>query len=377
MARNSFLKTACLALAFSLLAAVPCQAARDSDGERAVQAVAETLNTDVGGILSTEALTPGESIPDWLAFSMGRAGLGGGTYLARLEEEVTERYRKEGGLSDKRATEWQRVALTVMALGGDPTSFGTDGDGGKINLVREGTYGWDRTDSFDIQGLNAWIFALLTLDAEDFEIPEDANFTREGILAHIIDAQDASGGFGLSGGASVDITAMALQALAPYRDNEAKGAINRALEYLSAAQDSQGSFGGCSESTAQVIIALCCLEIDPDADPRFCKEGGSAVDGLRLFRLPSGLYCHTMDGVDDLFATKEAILAWVALDRRNGGYRTLFDMRGETGNPAQPLYNLSDGPGVGPVLLAVFLILALAAAAYFIIRKKGKKKQHG
>lgn len=48
-------------------------------------------------------------------------------------------------------------------------------------------------------------------------MPEDAAYTREEILAAILEAQEPDGGFGLTAGASdVDITAMALQALAPY-----------------------------------------------------------------------------------------------------------------------------------------------------------------
>ncbi len=342
-----------------------------SDGERALRAIAQELSADAGDLLFSEALMPGESVSDWIAFSCARAGLDAGRaeYLKRLEDEVTRRYREEGGLSDKKATEWQRIALTVMALEGDPTAFGSAGDGTPIDLIAEGTYGWDRADSFDVQGLNAWIFALLTLDARAFAVPTGARFTREEMLEHILSAQDASGGFGLSGGADVDITAMALQALAPYREKGAKEAVDRALAYLSKEQDAQGSIGGCAESTAQVIVALCSLSIDPSADARFQKEGGNVLDGLRMFRTDSGLYSHTAGGEGDLFATKEALLAWVAKDRMSQGMRPLFALTEMPDDAEQPLYRMEQTRAKGAALILAGVAVLLAGTVFVIYTK--------
>ena len=74
-----------------------------------------------------------------------------------------------------------------------------------------------------------------------------------------------NGGFGLTGkdNTSVDMTAMALQALAPYQERtEVKEAIDRAVSCLK--EEMRDDFGyGTSESTAQVLLALSCLGIDP------------------------------------------------------------------------------------------------------------------
>lgn len=52
-----------------------------------------------------------------------------------------------------------------MALGADPTCFGRNPQGQPIDLIADGTYAWDTTSSLGTQGLNSWIFALITLDA--------------------------------------------------------------------------------------------------------------------------------------------------------------------------------------------------------------------
>lgn len=43
------------------------------------------------------------------------------------------------------------------------------------------------------------------------------------------------------------------------------------MEYLSGKQDSSGTFGS-AEADSQVVIALCSLGIDPEADSRFVKN---------------------------------------------------------------------------------------------------------
>ena len=88
--------------------------------------------------------------------------------------------------------------------------------------------------------------------------------------------------------ADPDMTAMAIQALANYKDdNEAVAqAIEKAVECLSNLQDENdggflGSDGKSSESCAQVIVALTKLGIDPSADARFVKNGHSVFDSIK------------------------------------------------------------------------------------------------
>ena len=74
---------------------------------------------------------------------------------------------------------------------------------------------------------------------------EDANQTsREALVAYILDKQLSDGGWALSGdSADPDMTAMAVQALAAYRDDAAvQAAVDKAVQTLSDMQLSDGGY---------------------------------------------------------------------------------------------------------------------------------------
>lgn len=301
-----------------------------------LEAVAGRVGCAYEDILKSDSFTAGDSVSDWLAIAAGCSGnpVRSQAYLKALEEYVTKMYVEEGGLHRIKATEWHRISLTVLALGGDPTCFGTDAAGNEVNLIAEGTYAWDASDSLGLQGLNGWIYALITLDALNYTVPEDALYTRESIISELLAAQEEDGGFGLSHGASdVDITAMTLQALAPYysKDEEVQNAVERALDWLSGQQTENGDFNSWgepnAESTAQTIIALCSLGIDSETDERFCKSEHSAVDGLLSYQMESGMFRHSQDGNENVMATEQAALALIALERFDSGASRIYDMR--------------------------------------------------
>ena len=96
------------------------------------------------------------------------------------------------------------------------------------------------------------------------------------ILQALVAAQEPEGGFGLTvGNSDVDLTAMTLQALAPYQNSTVtytgtsgesvtiREVVRRALAWLSDQQTAEGDFiswdAANLESTAQVIIALCAM----------------------------------------------------------------------------------------------------------------------
>ena len=125
----------------------------------------------------------GSSAGDWYAFGIGRLGIDDDyeMYLAALRENVSERYAKDGGLDKIKATEWHRITLAVLALGGDPTSFGRDSEGKPINLIADGVY---NRDNLGAQGINGLIWGLIALDAADFSVPDGAYYTRDGDSCH-------------------------------------------------------------------------------------------------------------------------------------------------------------------------------------------------
>lgn len=286
-----------------------------------------------GNLLSdSENFPAGTSVCDWtaMAFEMLDVDEDYEAYLSALQTYVTEHYETDGYLHRSKATEWHRIALTVMALGGNPESFGTDANGNSVNLIADGTYNFGGED-IGAQGNNAYIYALITLDAGNFTVPNSARYSREYLINALLKNQEEDGGFGIMKGKSdVDITAMAIQALAPYSgQSEVYTAIDKALSMLSAAQNDDGSFTNwdnvSSESCSQVIIALCSLGLDPKTDERFVKNGNSVFDALMSFRLSDGSFSHNLDSKEsDAIATEQAILALCSMIKARDGKR-LYD----------------------------------------------------
>ena len=341
---------------------------------------------DGAALLTEENFPAGSSVSDWTALAMARAGIADdyAGYLARLQAYVERQYAENGGLHAVKATEYHRIALTAAALGGDPAAFGAKPDGTAIDLVAEGTYNW-QGDDLGGQGLNGWIFALLTMDAVGAEVPADARYSRQDMLDAIVSAQLPDGGFSLGGGAmDVDITAMALQALAPYRE-QYQEVIDAALNALSAAQTVTGGFESwgaqSSESCAQVILALTALDIDPVEDGRFQKNQRSVVEALMDFRLSDGGFAHEKDGPLDTMACEQAMQALTAMELRQQGGGRFFDLTDvhpvqlET-PPDTDTEIPAESGGSFPVLPVVLIVIAVVIAMALVLVLKKKRENN-
>lgn len=264
---------------------------------------------------------------EWVILGLARSGVQvPGGYFEDYFEKVAAYTAQMGGvLHEKKYTEYSRVILAVTAIGKDPTDVG-----GFDLLLPLADY-----EQTIFQGINGPVFALLALDSGDYEIPENVaggtQATRELYVDYILSAECPGGGWTLAGAeADVDITAMALQALAKYQDRQdVMEATERALTVLSQLQNDEGGYTAygyeSSESIAQVITALAELGIGMD-DPRFVKNGNTLKDRLLDFMEEDGSFRHLQDGDTDLIATEQAFYALVALERREQGKTTLYDM---------------------------------------------------
>lgn len=346
----------------------------------------------------SEVFQTGDSLCDWVAVAWAISGEEEAyeDYLSRLETYVSDAYQIKGCLHSIKATEAQRTALTVLALGGDPLQFGTDADGKAINLVKDSTYGFelgehvaydsetaedDGTTKLALgkQGINGCIYALFVLDAKNYEVPAGEEVTREVILDAILDAQLENGAFALDEGAeaNVDITAMVLQALAPYQDQDAvKEAIDRAMNWLSEQMSDHATFacGGVdtSESSSQVLLAMSALGIDINTEERLIKNGMTVLDGLNLFRLDDGTYMHSMsEGAGNLMATEQALLALNAAKKASDGDGRLYDFTTYEGPVKSQTNSASDGWKM-PAVIAVGVVFVCIIIVGGSIRKKKK-----
>lgn len=385
--RNITALAAALLLALTLC--VPAFGETPSWGDLAMDvAVAQRAERGIADnqpLLTEDAFPAGSSVSDWTALALARSGAADdyAGYLARLQAYVERQYAENGGLHAVKATEYHRIALTAAVLGGDPAAFGTKPDGTAIDLVAEGTYNW-QGDDLGGQGLNGWIFALLTMDAVGAEAPADARYSRQDMIDAIVSAQLPEGGFALGGSAmDVDITAMALQALAPYQE-QYPAVIDAALNALSAAQTVNGGYESWgaqnSESCAQVILALCALDIDPVEDGRFQKAEGGVVDALLAFRLADGSFSHERGKEADAMACEQAMQALTAMALRQQGGGRFFDLTDV--HPVQmdgagdtvPTESPAESGGSFPVLPVVLIVIAVAAVALVLVLKKKREK---
>ena len=387
--RNITALAAALLLALTLC--VPAFGETPSWGDLAMDvAVAQRAERGIADnqpLLTEDVFPAGSSVSDWTALAMARAGIADDSagYLAGLQAYVERQYAENGGLHAVKATEYHRIALTAAALGGDPAAFGTKPDGTAIDLVAEGTYNWQGEEDLGGQGLNGWIFALLAMDAVGAEVPADARYSRESIVDTIVSAQLPEGGFSLGGSdMDVDITAMALQALAPYQAQYPE-VIDAALNALSAAQLPSGGFESwgaqSSESCAQVILALCELDIDPETDERFQKADGNVIDALLAFRLNDGSFAHQSDGAADAMACEQAMQALTAMELRQQGEGRFFDLTAahpvqlET-TPDTDTETPAESGGSFPVLPVVLIVIAVVIAMALVLVLKKKRENN-
>jgi len=272
------------------------------------------------------------------------------TYYNNVVSSVKE-LMENGKLDATKSTETSRLILGLTSIGKDINSVGRYDI---KNALADFDY-------LKVQGNNGPIFALIALDSYNYEIPvvEEGKVqtTREKLVKYILDNEvkkdtaDA-GGWALGNTkADVDMTAMAMQALAKYYDtnNEVKEAVDRAIKWLSSTQNSTGGFTSwgstSSESISQVIVALTGVGIDPHTDGKFIKNGKSLIDALLSFSVPEGGFKHILTGKVDRMATDQGTYALVAYDRLIKGENRLFDMTDVLVKPNEPRKEVSLPPG--------------------------------
>ena len=326
-----------LTLAILLTLTVPALAASGVQNE--VQGSAAYM---VSAVKSPEVGSIGG---EWAIIGLARSGYTVPTnyyedYYARVEKYVKN---CSGVLHERKYTEYSRVILALTAIGRDPSKVA-----GYNLLMPLGDF-----EKTIWQGLNGPIWALIALDSGNYEIPKNpaakTQATRQLYIDEILNNQMKDGGWSLTGtgDSDVDITAMALQALAKYQDQKAvKTATDKALTYLSNVQDRKGGFASWGttnvESVAQVVVAFCELGMDLN-DSRFVKNGHGLVENLLSFRQSNGGFYHVMDGSDgnNQMSAEQGFYALVAIDRAENGKNSLYRMGDVVKNNSKPNTNIN------------------------------------
>ena len=286
---------------------------------------ADTIYKNTGDYLAKRGTPSVGSIGgEWMALGLARSGrtVPEGYYDA-VVKYVKDNIDSNGRLDKNKATENARIILALTAIGKDVTNV----DGHDLLA------GLNEMSYLSKQGINGAIFTLIALDSHSYTPAGDV--TRDKLVQVILDAQISSdGGWSLDGkNADVDMTAMAIQALAAYykSNSSAKKAVDKGLSWLSSVQQNDGGFtswgAANSESCAQVIVALTALGIDPAKDSRFIKNGVSVLDALCSFAVNGGGFKHLATETSaNGMATEQGFYALVAYYRLLNGQTSLYDM---------------------------------------------------
>lgn len=244
-----------------------------------------------------------------------------------LEEQVTS-------LARNKMTDYDRGIMMLTALGIDCTRLDEYNGGTPIlhssgvdlsNLVAE-LYNYPEGDT-----INGPVFFLNAMNMGNYSIPADAKYTEETMLNTILNHQYGSDGFG------IDMVAMIMQSLYPYRDMPAVQAKlqeglqiilgEKVVDGVKGMQDdysfySTGTYN--SEAVSQVICALCSMGIDPATDPRFSDGTGRSVFSVWMEMFANetdGYFHHDAATKNDAMATYQACYAlqWYLGFLENGG----------------------------------------------------------
>lgn len=267
----------------------------------------------------------------WLALALARGNIITGKdtegaaakYLGNLASAL-----RNGSTKLTQPTDYARVTLAMTALGVEaPESV--------LSVLRD-------YDAVTTQGINAVAYALIALDSKPYD--ESNTALRTKYVNFLLNSACYKGGWvygdDRSATADVDMTAMVIQALAPYylkNDNDTvRNAVEKALDVLQGMQKSTGGFSSYgtynAESTAQVIVALTALGIDPTS---WTKTYGNPIEALlHFYNADTSMFRHASNGLDDQMATEQSAYALVAYNRFVNEKNRLYDMRdafGESG----------------------------------------------
>ena len=274
---------------------------------------------------------------EWAVLGLARAGVALSdeyiqAYYGKVVAYVKANIGSDGVLVDPEShnptvTDNERIILALTAIGKDPANVG---DKNLLTALQDrNIMQVTNTSDTDINGL---VFGLLALNS--------GNYTQDSywLVQAILTQQNEDGSWSASAdtkpASDVDMTAMALQALAPYYneggDATVNTAVGKALQWLSAKYKGTGYTS--AESCAQVVVALSALQLNANSDSSFVKTVDGAPtsvlgDLLRYYLGKGQGFKHAASGnTADQKATEQALYAMAAYERYCRRTNALYDM---------------------------------------------------
>ena len=274
---------------------------------------------------------------EWAVLGLARAGVELSdayiqAYYGKVVAYVKANIGSDGVLVDPEShnptvTDNERIILALTAIGKDPANVG-----GKDLLAALQDRNIMQVTNASKTDINGLVFGLLALNS--------GNYTQDSywLVQAILTQQNADGSWSANAvtkpAGDVDMTAMALQALAPYYneggDTTVNAAVDKALQWLSAKYKGKGYTS--AESCAQVVVALSALQLNANSDSSFVKTVDGAPtsvlgDLLRYYLGEGQGFKHAASGkTADQKATEQALYAMAAYERYCQRTKALYDM---------------------------------------------------
>ena len=265
---------------------------------------------------------------EWTVMGLARAGKITNNYKNIYKKNLKKTLdNQKGELSRNAFTEYSRTVIALTSIGENPYNF----------------YGYDvisplaEADNVMKQGMNGLAYALIALECGDYDNvnPRDGYDGRVGSIEKyknsLVGSSLPNGGWALFGKkADVDMTAIAIQALAPfYKESKVKSVVDDGLKVISSKQKDTGGFETMGnencESSCQVLTALSSLKISVK-DKRFVKKKHTVLDSLMSY-YNNGGFSHLKKGLVNQMATDQALYALVAYKNTLANDPPLFNMK--------------------------------------------------
>lgn len=260
---------------------------------------------------------------EWAVVDMALANISDDAWFQKYIDNLSKRIDECNGILDeKKYTEYSRAIIALSAIGKDASAFQTNK--ASYDMVSHLT---DKQENGDYctywQGNNGVAYALMAVDSGNYLDNQDGMVLRAAYIDHLISAQRQDGSWAIAENvdfSDVDISAMIIQALAPYYLDEGKlsaigantsyadlkSVVDKSVDFF--ASKSGDTFGNV-EACTQVVAALSDLKIDAKNDSRF----GDIISQMFSFYIGDGKWYHTNsnDGKaePDQIATEQACYA--------------------------------------------------------------------
>lgn len=252
-------------------------------------------------------------------------------YYNNVEKEIIA---KRGVLSES-AGAVAKIIISLNAIGKDPHNVGgynlVDILGDKLNTA-------EKTGSI---GISNAIYALIALESKGLDYSTHENYqavSKKILVNYLVSTQFENGGFSYeesnADGISVDMTAMALTALADFNeDATVKAAISKGLAYMATQLNEEAGYApygsNSADTQAQVIVALIENGLNPKTATDFIKNGKWAISNILLnYDAKLGGFKYMVaDKEINPFTTSSAVLGLTAYDRLATNETNFYDLK--------------------------------------------------